>query len=203
MKRSMRFVLSSGVVAATGTVLFLAGFYPAVGQGQEKGAGQPKPDNRESVKLISGYKNWTKVNPKPVLMQPAPATQCRNATPDQLPSPHLQKYIYVYVNKVGKEAMMHQKTPSFPVGTIIVKEKLSNPDSKSPELMTVMVKRDKAYNPESGDWEYMVFDGTGKKVEAQGKLEKCQSCHSEAPAKQADYVFRDYYLPHNLKTALR
>ena len=70
--------------------------------------------------------------------------------------------------------MMEQAKPSFPEGSVIVKEKLPDKSSQTPELLTVMIKRGKGFNNESGDWEYMVVDGSGTKVEAQGKLENCQ-----------------------------
>lgn len=57
--------------------------------------------------------------------------------------------------------MTTQKNPQFPVGTVIVKEKYFSPDSKSPELMTVMAKHAQGYNPGCNDWEFLVFDGTG------------------------------------------
>lgn len=86
--------------------------------------------------------------------------------------------------------MLERKAPSFPAGSVIVKEKLPSRDSDTPELLTVMIKKGKGFNPASGDWEYMVVDGSGSKVLAQGKLENCQSCHTAKPA--TDYVFRTY-----------
>jgi len=86
--------------------------------------------------------------------------------------------------------MLHLKKPKLPQGSIIVKEKLADPNSKNPELLTVMHKREKGYNPKSGDWEYLVIDGTGKQVQAQGRLENCQSCHAQW--KRTDFVSRAY-----------
>lgn len=66
----------------------------------------------------------------------------------------------------------------FPVGTVLTKEKFDNPQGKgAPELLTVMVKREKGYNPACFDWEFLVVEGTGKKVLERGKLERCQGCH--------------------------
>jgi len=113
------------------------------------------------------------------------------------------KFVTVYVNRLGKPAMTEQKSPVFPVGAVIVKEKLSSRDSKSPELMTVMVKREKGYNPDAGDWEYSVIDGAGKKVVEQGKIQQCISCHDESPARQSDHVFRQYYMSVKQAAALK
>ena len=161
-------------------------------------AARPAPGN--SVKEIAGYRDWFKVNPTPEVMQSRTAFLCAAPTggnriygPD---NPHHEKYITVYVNPAGRTAMMEQAKPSFPEGSVIVKEKLPDKSSQTPELLTVMIKRVKGFNPESGDWEYMVTDGSGTKVEAQGKLENCQGCHQANP--QKDYVFRTY-LPNDVK----
>ena len=153
-------------------------------------------DAHDAVKAIAGYRNWTKVNPKPDFMQPQTAALCAavrpviGADPDGVTSPHRRKYITVYVNESGRRAMMEQASPKFPEGSVIVKEKLSEPSSTSPELLTVMIKREKGFNPETGDWEYAVFDGPGTKVESRGKLNNCQGCHVSRP--NTDYIFRTY-----------
>lgn len=156
------------------------------------------PDN--SVKEIAGYRDWFKVNRTPQVMQARTALLC--AAPAALnpvygpTNPHHEKYITVYVNEVGRPAMMEQEKPSFPEGSVIVKEKMPDKSSQTPELLTVMIKRAKGFNNESGDWEYMVTDGSGTKVEARGKLENCQGCHQANRGK--DYVFRTY-LPYDVK----
>jgi hypothetical protein len=150
----------------------------------------------EPVKEIAGYKGWTKANAEPVLMAPQVAILCaRQMTPGgghvyDKRNPHHEKFITVYVNEVGREAMLSQKKPKFPAGSVIVKEKLSARDSQSPELLTVMIKQEKGFNPANGDWEYMVVDGTGTKIEGRGRLENCQACH--LANQKTDYVFRSY-----------
>jgi hypothetical protein len=167
-------------------------------QPSSNAAARPSPAN--SVKEIAGYRDWFKVNPAPEVMQAKTALLCAAPTagnriygPD---NPHHEKYITVYVNAVGRPAMMEEAKPSFPEGSVIVKEKLPDKSSRTPELLTVMIKRGKGFNDESGDWEYMVTDGSGTKVEAQGKLENCQGCHQAN--RQKDYVFRTY-LPYDVK----
>jgi hypothetical protein len=105
-------------------------------------------------------------------------------------NPHRNKYFTVYVNEVGREAMLNQKNPKFPEGSVIVKEKLSTKNSQAPELLTVMIKQKKGFNRANGDWEYMVVDGTGTKLEGRGNLENCQACHIDN--QKTDYVFRTY-----------
>ena len=159
----------------------------------------PPPANVPSAgsELVEGYKGWTRVNPEPELLHAPSASLCGIA---MSPDPHLDKYITVYVNENGKNAMMKEKHPRFPQGSVIVKEKLPSKESTSPELLTVMVKREDGYNPESGDWEYMITNGTGKEVHDRGRLEKCQSCHMMA--KDNDFVSRTY-LPRELRKKLK
>ena len=155
-----------------------------------------KPDGEPANALLlvrssmANYQRWTRVNPKPLLFHAASAAQCAAAFPSQLPSPHREKYITVYVNDAGKRAMLTQETPFFPVGTVIVKEKRATP-AAAPELLTVMVKHQKGFNPDNGDWEYAVLDGSAARIQAQGRLANCQSCHQGQ--KRLDYTFRDNY----------
>ena len=161
-------------------------------------------NHRNGSEIISGYKQWTRVNPEPQWISPPNAALCAAMLPaergmsDQ--NPHLSKFVVVYVNDIGRSAMMEQRRPRFPEGSVVVKEKLSTKESTDPELLTVMRKRGAGYDPEKGDWEYMVFDGPGKTIQASGKLENCQSCHL-LKAKN-DYVSRSY-LPDDVLLKLK
>jgi len=151
-------------------------------------------DNAPTAELIAGYKQWTRVNAEPQVVASQIAIQCAAPTLAQRQledgNPHRDKLIVVYVNEVGRAAMMEQKKPVFPVGSIVVKEKLTTKESAVPELLTVMRKREAGYDPERGNWEYLVFDGPGKVLQASGKLEKCQGCHQLE--KNTDYISRRY-----------
>ena len=147
------------------------------------------------VPEIEGYRNWKKVNSIPQLM-PAevsalciarPFTPASNSTHGDMSK---DKYFTVYVNAIGQAAMLTQKVPQFSEGSIIVKEKLTDRKSTTPELLTVMIKQKKGTNPETGDWEYIVTDGTGTRVDARGYLQNCQACH--VGQKGGDYIFRTY-----------
>jgi len=157
---------------------------------------------RAPAELIAGYRQWTRVNPKPQMVVAQNSALCAIPMAVAAPgSPHgPDKYITVYVNEIGRHAMMEEKTPQFPQGSVIVKEKLTTAKSATPEMLTVMVKREAGYNPDSGDWEYMVFDGSGKTVQARGKLENCQACHRMD--QDTDYVSRSY-LPLELRAKLK
>lgn len=158
------------------------------------------PDNE----VIAGYKHWKQVNPAPQEVLSRISIQCAAPTAAQVDNeknnPHRNKFVVVYVNDAGRTEMMERKFPVFPVGTVIVKEKLSTKESTSPELLTVMRKREPGYDPTKGDWEYMVFDGPGQTLQANGKLEKCQACH--LGEKATDYVSRAY-LPYEIFEKLK
>ena len=149
---------------------------------------------------LAAYRQWTLVNPTPQLMEPLAAISCALIPGRQEPSPHLHKYISVFVNPVGREQMMTKQTPEFPVGSMIVKEKLATADSTTPELLTAMIKRAPGYNPEGGDWEYLVLDGTASKIVERGKLTQCSECHR--PYEHSDFVTRTYF-PATLRDKLK
>jgi Cytochrome P460 len=153
---------------------------------------------------VKDYKTWTKVNDKPHRVFSVISAQCSRPTPAQEESeaknPHNDKYINVYVNSLGKTEMMTKKRPQFPKGTVIVKEKLTTAESTTPELLTVMIKREKGFNSDNGDWEYMTVNGEATEVTAKGKLENCMACH--AVEKSTDYVSRRY-LPFKIREKLK
>jgi hypothetical protein len=151
--------------------------------------------SRAMVKEVEGYRNWTKVNAVPQLMPVQVATACVMPIPpteeaDMPGNPHREKFFTVYVNDKGRDAMLKERNPNFPEGSIIVKEKLPSKESRTPELLTVMIKRTRGFNPESGDWEYMVLDGAGTRIEGRGNLQNCQGCH--VANRKTDYIFRTY-----------
>jgi hypothetical protein len=149
------------------------------------------PENIPEAKdEIADYKNWTKVNDKPQIMQSITAQLCSDVRKQSLKDPHENKYVNVYVNRIGKDEMLTKLNPRFPVGTVIVKEKLSSPESKVPELLTVMIKRQKDFNPTVGDWEFLTFNGAATEVTSKGKLESCQTCH--IGYQENDYLSRIY-----------
>jgi hypothetical protein len=198
MRRNLTAILALCLLIAIG---LFAGYFAT--QPQSFAAAHPAETAGEPVKEITGYRGWTKVNTEPQLMPDQTALLCAPATQalsTAAQNPHRNKYITVYVNELGRKAMLEQKSPAFPEGSVIVKEKLPEKSSQTPELMTVMIKRGKGFNPTSGDWEYMVVDGPGTKVLSRGKLDNCQSCHIGRPG--TDYVFRTY-LPGEVTSKLK
>jgi len=130
------------------SALTLAGFV-IVGQlfGVFGSSATDKAEAEQSKALlaeIGKYRKWKLVNPTPVMMNPRAAAACAIAFPV---NPHETAWASVYVNPKGASAMMAESHPAFPEGSIIVKEKLYSEDSKDPVVLTVMIKREKGYNP--------------------------------------------------------
>lgn len=97
-------------------------------------------------------------------------------------NPHRGSFIHVYMTPQPQSAV----SPPYPVGTFVIKEKLPSKSSNQPELFTGMLKREKGFNPEAGDWEFMVIDGPAKSITTRGKISSCLDCHSRH--QRTDYL---------------
>ncbi len=75
----------------------------------------------------------------------------------------------------------------FPRGSIIVREKLSKAEDSQPELLTVMIKRERGFNRAANDWEFLLVDGAATKVLERQKKGSCLDCH--VSQKQRDFVY--------------
>lgn len=103
---------------------------------------------------------------------------------------HAATYSNVFVNDIAKKAMLDKTMRPFPVSSVIVREQLINKDDKMPEILTIIVKREKGFNPENNDWEFLVFDGAATKIQQREKTGSCQACHAQQ--RTDDFVFRTY-----------
>ena len=144
-----------------------------------------------------------RVTDKPFTMDAELAVRCDLPKPKDRPenNPHRGHQAHVYITPGGEEILSSGKG-TYPVGTLIVKEKFPSSLSEQsaakkkagaqqpPELFTVMLKREAGYNPECGDWEFMLVTGDLQQVAARGKLDSCAACHQEY--KQTDFVTRAY-----------
>jgi hypothetical protein len=152
-------------------------------------AAAPSPSSRWARE----YRRWTRITPKPVPLLTQIATLC--AAPGSVDSnPHHAYQFRVYANAVARKAMLGQKKPAFPAGSVIVKEKLGSEDAAAqPVLLTVMT-RSKSGKGQTGDWAYHVLKADGTQVP--GKTDHCQRCHQKA--RDNDFVFRTYLSPGQL-----
>jgi hypothetical protein len=107
--------------------------------------------------IVARYKNWTLLTPSPHNVSEMLAGLCR--APTQLDdalgqSVHANVFLKVYMNPLGVSELS-RATPVFPVGTVIVKDKLPTADGADSEALGIMIKREKGFNPAGGDWEYV------------------------------------------------
>jgi hypothetical protein len=64
-------------------------------------------------------------------------------------------------------------------GAVLVEAHFA-PGSADPSVLFAMVKRPPGFDPEGGDWEYLIVEPGGSIVR-RGKLPLCARCHAEAP----------------------
>ena len=93
----------------------------------------------------------------------------------------------VYFNKLAREAMVAEPRINYPRGSIIVREKLTQADDTQAQLLAVMIKRARGFNPAANDWEFLVVDGTLTKIRERQKKGTCLDCHSSQHAR--DFVY--------------
>lgn len=109
-------------------------------------------------------------------------------------NPHARAKSYVFAN--GPAVLpIFDPWGKFPEGSLIVKEKLGVDDGKT-QLFTGMLKREKGYFPECGDWEFFTVGAEASKIVQRGKLAHCASCHEDFA--QGDFVSKMYAKPAQL-----
>lgn len=92
--------------------------------------------------------------------------------------------------------MIEDKKPEFLRGSVIVREKRTHIGDTTPQLLVMMVKREKGFNSKARDWEFLMIDGGLSKVLKREKSGECLQCHKKQ--KEQDFVFR-YYLTDELR----
>lgn len=93
----------------------------------------------------------------------------------------------VYANDLARKAYFAEAPQVFPLGSIFVREKLSEATSTKPELLAVMIKREKGFNPSAGDWLFLTVSGAATEVKQRTKRGACLECHESAW--ERDFVF--------------
>jgi hypothetical protein len=94
----------------------------------------------------------------------------------------------IYINALAKKAYI-QKWSLFPVGSIVVKALYPDQERSETSKLTIMIKMEKGYDTDNGDWWYGVYDETGMDGWYQGKIKSCIQCH--AYGKETDYMFSE------------
>ena len=95
--------------------------------------------------------------------------------------------VEVYANPAAASAYT-KHTGTFPEGVVFVKEhweRAAGSEGVQPGPLMAMEKMQAGYDPEHGDWRYVVVGPDGKLL-TNGKPEGCVLCHDDAPR---DHVF--------------
>ena len=93
----------------------------------------------------------------------------------------------VYANEPAQKVIASGNKWAFPVGSIIVREKLIKEDDKEPQVLVVMIKRERGFNPPGGDWLFLTADGAMTKISERQTKGSCLTCHKAE--RKHDFVF--------------
>ena len=97
-------------------------------------------------------------------------------------------YGVVYANDIALQDIDAKSRLHFKPGAVVVREKLAGPDSKTPDLLAVMIKREPGFNPRANDWEFLIVNGDATKIRRREKRGACFECHRS----QKDFVYGNY-----------
>ena len=140
------------------------------------------------------YRDFTRLTKHPHLVAPLTATLCTTLShavverEKRTTGPHYRTSIHLYANPAAIAAVNGQ-LPQFPVGSVIVKEKLA--DAGKVSGVGGMIKREAGYDASNGDWEYFYYGNPGEF--SSGRIRSCIECHRAA--KSTDYVYSVWSLP--------
>jgi hypothetical protein len=147
----------------------------------------------EIDEILQNYRSWTALQDLPRNVSDAIFMMCRLPTEAEMAfaesDEHGGYFLRDYMNKIGYSAF-ESGADTFPVGTVIVKEKFRgfDPDNLwlEPESFGIMIKRAAGFNPESNDWEFIYWESPSEVWQGIEASASCQACHSEA---ERDFVF--------------
>jgi Cytochrome P460 len=95
---------------------------------------------------------------------------------DNKEADHPVEFGPVFANDLAIQAISG-KTKLFPTGSVLVREKLAKKGNTQPELLAVMIKREKGFNPDGGDWQFLITNAANTKVKLRQKTGECLNCH--------------------------
>lgn len=128
------------------------------------------PADADLLEYLRGRAELERVTPLPVETQPAPAGPCG-------PSAGIPGEARVFHVYAGDSAVMPLFDPwgKFPEGSVLLKEQRGGGKG----FFAGMIKREKGYFPEGGDWEFFAADQEASRILERGKLQHCAKCHGE------------------------
>ena len=146
--------------------------------------------------ILKPYQPLRRMLEQPVEIDPILWALCRSPFPEEEAAfrkadagPHSKTMGMYYMNDSAAQ-VYRDKGATYPVGAVIVKEKLHSmhADESKTQGLAGMVKRAAGYDPEHGNWEYFFVDDVSPL--RRGPIPSCVSCHTKVAAK--DYVFGDW-----------
>ncbi len=105
------------------------------------------------------WREWTSVTSKPVVSEG-----------------HGNNWVGIYVNKLAEATYLAAGSP-YPECAKVVKPIYTDATGTKIRKLPIMVKMSPDYDPENGDWWYVVYDASGTKLRQAGKLMGCIPCH--------------------------
>jgi hypothetical protein len=113
---------------------------------------------------LSRYRTWQAgevhavSTPLAILCQAPPEKELarRRSELQRAHGPHAERYLRVFHNPTASLAGGNSES-TYPIGSIIAKEKLVDPYARRAEAVAFMIKRAPGYSANSGDWEFRYF----------------------------------------------
>ena len=162
-----------------------------VGSLAQERADQKRVDsgNEISIGEIRDYRNMFRVNEKPLDMVESTKIMC--APPWSVFGPHYDPGVVYYINEIARQGVKtFPGDRTFPVGSIIVKEKQERKTADSVQIITVMKKMRAGRSEDS--WQYKMYDvKSWKEIDTKSQASpqagaSCIGCHRHY--KENDYV---------------
>lgn len=126
----------------------------------------------------------------------------RYSTAPYRSSSHGERFLNNYANSLAPDYGKFEAAGSMPEGALIAKDSFVVTDDG--KVMTgpffLMEKREEGFNPESGDWLYMMIRADGSLAGITGgqgsrSVKFCADCHNKAPENQDSL----YFLPKEVR----
>jgi hypothetical protein len=139
---------------------------------------------------LAGYRAWwsSEVHavsiPLSMLCAALPEQEFRRRRAEALRAhgPHAERYLRVYANPTARSTDQTPTAKAFPVGSIIAKEKLADPQAAKADGVAFMIKHPPGTFPSSGDWEFRYYPETRG-----ASYTGCIQCHHTGATR--DFVF--------------
>lgn len=164
--------------------ILLACSLPSMFQTESASGGSNSVLSDEEIQaIVDDYRTWMRLNEEPFNVSATLWALCRLPSAEEeayLDSPHAEYYINVYVNELGRNVITQEGPRTFPVGTVIVKEKLATLEGEVRNELGIMVKND------SSEWQYLYWDD-GTFYQSPDEVGHCAECHSAET--EGDSVF--------------